>query len=126
MARLSLNSTFGHCRFTITGQGSHPLPGNVDGNGTAAMFSAPTGLAVDAAAGFLYVTDTDNATVRRIDLNGGQNYKVVTIVGNSVALDLQTAVGALPASAICNGIALDATTGLLYLSTNDGILASPF
>jgi sugar lactone lactonase YvrE len=39
--------------------------GNTDGNGTAAVFDSPSGLAIDIT-GKLYVTDTGSSTIRKI------------------------------------------------------------
>ncbi|MEZ4366696.1 MAG: hypothetical protein R2939_10470 [Kofleriaceae bacterium] len=52
--------------------------GAVDGDLATARFRAPTGLFLDAAAQALYVVDTGNHTVRRIDLDAGE---VTTIAG---------------------------------------------
>lgn len=43
--------------------------GSADGLGTAASFSRPTGLATDGE-GCLYIADTDNGLIRRVDLQG--------------------------------------------------------
>ena len=51
--------------------------GSVDGFGTNARFSSPTGVAVDAA-GIVYVADRGNSTVRRIALSGA-----VTTIGGA-------------------------------------------
>ena len=50
--------------------------GSVDGNGSAARFRGPRGIAVDAA-GNLYVGDTENHTIRRITPAGD----VTTVAG---------------------------------------------
>ena len=42
--------------------------GSADGTGTAALFNSPAGIAVDAS-GNVYVADTLNSSVRRIDAN---------------------------------------------------------
>ncbi len=47
--------------------GSPGVPGNTNGVGNAARFDLPTGLAYDAAAGVLYVTDADGKAVRKIE-----------------------------------------------------------
>jgi hypothetical protein len=95
--------------------------GSADGTGSAALFSSPTALAIDATATFLYVADTNNATVRRITIATGE---VDTIVGSAAAPILETAPGALPATAVGQGVALDATH--LYLATNDALLVTPY
>ena len=51
---------------TLAGSGA---AGFADGQGTAARFQFPSGLAVDAA-GTVYVADTDNQRLRRIDASG--------------------------------------------------------
>jgi sugar lactone lactonase YvrE len=51
---------------TIAGDGSESFQ---DGNGTNAKFSDPSCVALDAA-GNVYVTDTFNQRIRKIDLNG--------------------------------------------------------
>jgi DNA-binding beta-propeller fold protein YncE len=47
-------------------------PGLADGAGLAARFTHPNGLALDEAAGILYVADTGNHTLRRIALSTGE------------------------------------------------------
>lgn len=59
---------------TIAGDG---VPGFVNGPGTQARFNSPRGVAVDVA-GNVYVADTGNAAVRRINTNG----EVSTLAGD--------------------------------------------
>ncbi len=56
--------------------GSVGTPGIVDGTLTEARFSQPEGLALDAGEQVLYVADTHNRKIRRIDLRAG---KVTTL-----------------------------------------------
>ncbi len=62
---------------TIAGSGS---PGNTDGNGTAANFSSPWGIAVDGS-GNVYVADTGNNNIRKITPNGD----ATTLAGSGTA-----------------------------------------
>lgn len=55
--------------------------GSVDGGPREATFSGPKGLVVDDKEN-VYVVDTENHTIRRID---GQSREVTTIAGNGVA-----------------------------------------
>jgi sugar lactone lactonase YvrE len=61
---------------TVAGSG---VNGYADGRGTAASFSAPVSLAVNAS-GDIYVVDTNNIRIRKIDATGA----VTTIAGNGV------------------------------------------
>jgi hypothetical protein len=51
--------------------------GNADGTGGAARFNGPTGVAADGA-GNLYITDTQNHTIRKMIVSSGV---VTTIAG---------------------------------------------
>jgi sugar lactone lactonase YvrE len=62
---------------TVAGSGAI---GRADGQGAAASFNNPTGIAVDAA-GYLYVADRDNHLIRKINPAG----LVSTLAGSGVA-----------------------------------------
>ena len=59
--------------------------GNATGIGSAARFNTPTGLALDSTNSILYVADTNNSVIRRIDL-ASANKIVTTLVITNVAL----------------------------------------
>ena len=53
-------------------------PGAADGDALTAQFRAPQGMALDAAHGWLYIADTGNHLIRRLDLATGA---VTTVAG---------------------------------------------
>lgn len=55
--------------------------GHADGACSDARFDGPAGLALDAGRGLLYVADSDNHVVRRIDVATGQAQTLVGQVG---------------------------------------------
>jgi len=59
-----------------------PVPGFFDGQGSAARFNKPSGIAVDQA-GNVYVTEVSNNTLRKIDPTG----MVTTLAGQSEDTD---------------------------------------
>jgi sugar lactone lactonase YvrE len=83
--------------------------GFADGQGTAAQFSGPTGVAVDAT-GNVYVADRTNRRIRKISPEG----LVSTLAGSSTdgSADGQ---GDLASFSLPSGIALDAA-GIIYVA----------
>ena len=63
---------------TIAGNGNW---GYADGYGTSAKFRAPSHLAIDSSDN-LYVSDSENNRIRKIELQADGQYKVSTIAGN--------------------------------------------
>ena len=80
--------------------GTYGVSGYVDGQGGAAKFNAPTSICVDNS-GNLYVVDTGNTRLRKIDPNGN-----VTTIGPTTA-----------AMGQANGIAIDASGFLYYVDS---------
>ena len=92
---------------TIAGSGN---PGNQDGKGRSASFNYPTSIAVDKI-GNLYVADQSNRLIRRIDTLGF----VTTIAGNG-SIGNVDGVGKDASFNTPVGIAVDTTTGNIYVS----------
>jgi sugar lactone lactonase YvrE len=74
---------------TDYGAGYTLVARQLDGTGAAARFSAPAGIAY-APGGFLYVSDTGNHIIRRVDLNGA----VTTLAGKPGAWGAADGTGA--------------------------------
>ena len=86
--------------------------GSADGTGAAARFNNPSGMAVDGA-GNLYVADTSNETIRKIDSSGN----VTTVAGSAGATGFVDGVGAAARLHYPGGLAFDAA-GNLYIADN--------
>ncbi len=93
------------------------LSGNIDGTGTGvggSRFSNPQGIAVDTAAGFVYIADSSNHKIRRLTISTGA---VATIAGSGLA-GYNNAIGAAAQFNTPQGIALEGTgnTATLYVA----------
>lgn len=82
-----------------------------DGQGTDAAFDTPSGITIDSS-GNLYVTDTNNITIRRIDPNGN----VITIAGaRGEGVGDRDGLGTEALFDLAKGIAVDAN-GAIYVA----------
>lgn len=79
--------------------------GHADGTGSAASFSSPHGLAIDAAISFAVLCDMNNGLIRRIDLGTGA---VTTLVGNQASPGNADGVGTAASFKAPHGLAMDA------------------
>jgi sugar lactone lactonase YvrE len=96
--------------------GSYGHPGASDGVGTKATFSLPSGFAF--ANGILYLSDTENLTIRQIDV---ASRTVTTIAGTPGARGMTDGPAASALFGEPEGIALD-DSGHLYISDTDNNL----
>ena len=105
---VSNNSTHTLFRITPTNVGSRlvgmpDVPGAIDGRGNTALLKAPCGLTIAPGTNFLYVADTGNHRIRRVDLT---NLNVTTVAGSGP------------------GNAADAPLGTATFNAPEGILAA--
>jgi sugar lactone lactonase YvrE len=97
--------------------GSATSRGSQDGTGSAASFSSPTGIAVDAV-GNVYVADAMNATIRKITSAG----IVSTLAGLATVRGDADGTGEAARFNYPNGLAVDAVGNLYVADTyNDTI-----
>lgn len=89
--------------------GAARIIGSADGNGAAAQFNFPVGIAADAA-GNLYVADTDNSTIRKITPNG----IVSTLAGTPSASGASDGAAAKARFDFPTGVTVDAV-GNVYV-----------
>jgi sugar lactone lactonase YvrE len=97
---------------SIAGNG---VPGYADGNGPNVRFNTPTGLALSDDGRFLFVADTNNNRIRRIDLLTGA---VETVAGSGRGNSSDGPVGEAGFSQPI-GIAID-IDGTIYVSEVSG------
>ena len=90
--------------------GSATARGNADGAGSAATFGSPSGIAIDSA-GNLYVADSFNATIRKIDSAG----MVSTLAGSAGNRGSANGTGSAAWFNYPNGVAVDAA-GNVYVA----------
>jgi sugar lactone lactonase YvrE len=105
--------------FSLAGDGT---AGFADGNGTAAQFSSPTGIALDEN-GMAYVSDSGNHRIRTVKLDG----TVGTLAGSGIAGTIDSPLagnGLYPATATQfsspSGISID-SSGRLFVTQNSRV-----
>ena len=86
--------------------------GSVDGTGADARFDYPVGIAYDSADGCLYVTDTNNDTVRQVTTAG----VVKTIAGSPGVRDWSDGSGGTAHFWYPRGLCYDAADNALYVT----------
>lgn len=89
--------------------GLESTAGSEDGVGSAARFASPTGLALDSA-GNLYVADSGNHTIRKIELGTGS---VTTIAGVARSTGTDDGTGIVARFNVPTAVALDGAGNLL-------------
>jgi sugar lactone lactonase YvrE len=98
---------------TFAGSGS---AGNTNGTGVAASFHYPDGLALDAH-GNLYVADSGNHQIRKIDPNG-----VVTTLAGSGSSGRVNASGTSATFNTPSGVAVDGSGNVYVADTNNNLI----
>ena len=93
---------------TVAGNGSNGYSGD-DGPATSASIGGPGGITLDASGG-LFIADTDNSRVRRVDVSTGV---ITTIAGGGAGGDNGPAIAASLRQP--SGVAVD-TSGHLFIA----------
>eukprot|EP00930_Biecheleria_cincta_P063378 TRINITY_DN48905_c0_g1_i1.p1 TRINITY_DN48905_c0_g1~~TRINITY_DN48905_c0_g1_i1.p1 ORF type:complete len:621 (-),score=77.36 TRINITY_DN48905_c0_g1_i1:51-1913(-) len=103
---------------TVLGNGVAQLPVPEDSStsqlATNSSLHSPMGLAIDAASQVLYVADTDNGRVRRLNLATG---RVTTLAGSTQIGNADDGIAAVTGKLFRpTGLALDASATYLYVT----------
>jgi sugar lactone lactonase YvrE len=96
--------------------------GAADGTGPAARFNSPAALAVDSSFN-VYVLDTDNHTIRKIESAAGV---VTTVAGHAGASGSADGVGDVARFKFPSGLAMDASGNFYIGDTNNHTLRLGF
>jgi len=103
---------------TTTIAGLASSRGSTDGTGSAARFYEPIGCAYDSTTGNLYVTDTNNNTIRQVTSAG----VVTSIAGTAGVTGIADGTGTSGTFYGPSGIAVD-SSGVMYVAdTNSSII----
>lgn len=94
--------------------GSPGVTGSADGNGSAASFNAPAGIAADRA-GNLYVADTGNNTIRKITPSGA----TITFAGTPGVAGSTDGAGTTASFNQPSGVATDAAGNVYVADTRN-------
>ncbi len=97
--------------------GTAGVEGNTNGDKALATFNGPHGLSIDNA-GVLYIADTSNCSVRKIDTNTGQ---VDTMAGGNTFGSMD-GTGADARFTNLYGVTVDSTGNLYVADTNNNII----
>ncbi len=100
---------------TLAGQGPNTI--SLDGTGTAAVFSNPTGVAIDPS-GNVFVVDSNVSTIRKISAGA-----VVTTFAGTTHYGSADGTGSAAQFSNPSGVAVDSSSGFIYVAdtTNDVI-----
>ncbi len=94
--------------------------GSTDGTGAAARFNAPTGLAFNPASGMIFVSDTNNDTIRQINPATNQ---VITVAGATiVSVGSTDGTGAAARFNAPTGLAVDASGNVFVTDTGNNTI----
>jgi sugar lactone lactonase YvrE len=101
--------------------GTAGVTGKTDGTGAKALFSDPSGVALDGV-GNVYVADTGNPAIRKISPGG----VVSTLVGNLTYISKSNGltVSNFYAIAAPQGVAVDAVGNIFYTDSGGGAIAA--
>lgn len=111
---------------TVGGGPSQANPGSSSGyaDGSTAsdsQFNFPGGVALDPASQFLYVADTANSALRKLDLSGGVTYTILTN-NSGVIYSVLTNANSSKWLNTPVDVAVDGATNIYILTQGDGLV----
>ena len=103
--------------FVSTLAGTAGTTGTTDGQGVAALFRSPFGVAVDSGSN-VYVADTFNSTIRKITISGS----VSTLAGSSQVSGTANGTGTNAKFFMPYGVAVDSGSNVYVADTNNNTI----
>lgn len=100
--------------------GKAGVQGTSDGTGTNAAFYSPSGIALDAATN-IYVTDTQNYTIRKMTPSG-TNWTVTTIAGKASHYGSANAIGTNASFYFPYALAVDNATNIYVADSYNNMI----
>lgn len=113
------NTTGGQYNIYQEGDACIAIKGTTYENNTCAMFSHPYGIAMDPAGNYVYVSDTDNQIIRKVEITGDNAGKTSLLAGTPVTTGFADGLVNTAKFNAPTGLTIDDAGEYLYVADRD-------